>query len=136
MQVNVQTRYALKALVYLAQQNKYCSAKEISDIESIPYYYLEKILLKLKKGEIIKVRLGANGGYKLISNPKKITAYQVVKIFEETLAPVGCVAIEKSKKIFCPKSKNCATRKIWLTMQNNLSMTLKSMTIASLVNGQ
>jgi Rrf2 family protein len=72
MKFSTTTRYGLRAIVYIAKSNKICSVKEISEAEEIPVKYLEKIILKLSKAQLIEVKRGATGGYFWRARPARL----------------------------------------------------------------
>ncbi len=67
------TKYALKALLYLAQQEEGHIAKtiEIAEEANIPKKFLEQILLELKRGHFVSSKQGKLGGYYLIKSKKQ-----------------------------------------------------------------
>jgi len=136
MRISKRTQYGLRAMVYLANpslQNKPCSLKKISKDENIPFNFLEKIFLKLKKYRLINAKKGVQGGYLLSRPPQKIKVSEIIKVLEGTIAPVFCIAKEKEKKIFCPRKKICKTKQVWKKIQDALDSTLKSITLADLI---
>ena len=134
MKLSTKSRYGLRALAYLVRNKGFASLQEISQKEDISYDYLEKIFAKLKKAGIVDVKRGIKGGYSLAYCPDAITVGQVVNVFEDTLAPVMCIAHEKEMKKNCSRKSNCPTRKVWMMMQENLIKSLNSVTLASFMS--
>ena len=123
-------------MVYLAHpcfKNNVCSLKKISQDEEIPFDFLEKIFLKLKKSHLISAKKGIQGGYFLAKKPEKIKVSQIIKVLEGTMAPVSCIAKEKEKRIFCPREKKCLTKNLWRKIAETLNQTLNSITLADLI---
>ena len=76
------TKYAIKALVALAKVYKsktLLSISSISTTEKIPRKFLEKILLELKSQGFLGSKMGINGGYFLIKNPKDIMLSTIIR---------------------------------------------------------
>ena len=134
MRLSTKSRYGLRALVYLVRNKGFASLQEISQKEDISYDYLEKIFAKLKKSKLVDVKRGIKGGYSLSRCPDEITIGQVVGVFEDTLAPVMCVAHEKEMKKNCSRKSTCPTRKVWMIMQENLIKSLNLITLASFMD--
>jgi len=137
MKISKRSQYALRAMVHLASisnRNKPCSVKEISQKENISFDYLEKIIAQLEKKGLVKAKRGVRGGYFLSRSPDKISAGEIIKILEGTVAPVECVAHEKKYRYQCPRKKNCKTINVWNRVYQNLASTLNSITLADLVN--
>lgn len=84
---------------------------EIAESEKIPKRFLESILLELKKNGYLGSKLGKNGGYFLIKNPKDINLLEIVRLFEGSIALLPCT----SEKYYepcehCKDEKNCSIR--------------------------
>jgi Rrf2 family cysteine metabolism transcriptional repressor len=91
MKLTSRTEYALLALIYLTRANtdKYVSADVIATAQSIPYKYLEQILLALNRSHFLSSAKGPGGGYKLAKPPSRITIAEIVRLFDGPLAPNG-----------------------------------------------
>ena len=62
------TKYGLKAMVFLAKQNKFCPVQiaTISEQANIQLKFLERILLSLKNSGFLASKKGKGGGYFLL----------------------------------------------------------------------
>lgn len=140
MRISKRTQYGLRAMVYLAtvfeRKNNICSLKEISEKESISFDYLEKIISRLEKKGLVGSKRGVQGGYFLIRSPKKTRIGEIIKVLEGTMAPVRCIAKERDKRYNCPRKRICKTLNVWKKVQDNLTSTLNSITLADLINKQ
>ena len=126
MQISKKSQYGLRAMVYLAKKNgkEFFSLKDISEKEGIPFDFLEKIMSELEKRKLVKAKKGIQGGYILAKNPKKITAKDIVKTLENTMA-VDCS--------FCGKSRKCMAKNVWRKIDLAINKTLKSITLTDLI---
>jgi len=115
------------------KKDKVFSLREISQKENISFDYLEKIISKLEKNKLVKSKRGIKGGYCLARHPRKIKVGEIIKILEETMAPVQCLIIEKESKYKCPRKKVCKTISVWQKVQDSLNSTLDSITLADLI---
>ncbi len=84
---------------------------EIAESEKIPKRFLESILLELKKNGYLSSKLGKNGGYSLIKNPKDVNLLELVRLFEGSIAMLKCT----SEKYYepcehCKDEANCSIR--------------------------
>lgn len=86
------SKYALKALLYMAKANKLVQIGELSKVEKIPQKFLESILLELKRHGLLSSKRGKEGGYQLRDTPENISFGQIVRILDGPLAPVPCVS--------------------------------------------
>jgi len=133
MRFSTKSQYGLRAMVYLAKcKNKICPLKLISQEEGISFDYLEKILSKLEKANLIKAKKGVQGGYFLSKPSKRIKLGEIIRVLEGEMALVKCVA--KNKKFVCPRNKKCLTKNFWKKIQDSLNKTLNSLTLADLIN--
>jgi len=88
MRVSAKARYALAALVTMAQQchtGEYITVISISEKLGISKIYLEQVFSLLKRGEIVTSIKGAQGGYQLTRSPGQITVYDVLSAIETSL---------------------------------------------------
>ncbi|MGE5395870.1 MAG: RrF2 family transcriptional regulator [Candidatus Saccharibacteria bacterium] len=107
------TRYSMLAMVRLAKEygKGTLMINQIAESEKIPKRFLESILLELKKNGYLDSKLGKNGGYFLMKNPKDITLLEIVRLFEGSIAMLKCT----SEKFYepcdhCKDEKNCSIR--------------------------
>lgn len=133
MKISTASRYGLRAMVYLAKSKGICSINKISQDENISSDYLEKIISKLEKAGLVKSKRGMRGGYFLARPSEKITVGEIIRVLEGTMAPVLCVAKEKTKKYSCPRRKLCLTINVWQKIQDVLNSTLDSITLKDLI---
>ncbi|XOA43194.1 MAG: RrF2 family transcriptional regulator [Candidatus Nealsonbacteria bacterium] len=135
MRISKKSQYGLRAMVYLAgvfgEEKKICSLREISEKEDISFDYLEKIMSKLEKKGLVSSKRGVRGGYFLKRSPQKISVGEVIRILENTMSPVKCLA--KEKRYNCPRKRTCKTLNVWKKVHEVLSSTLNSITLADLV---
>lgn len=87
------TRYALKALLYMARRPRDLPVPvvEIAENAHVPRKFLETILVDLKRrGFVISTR-GKRGGYRLARPPEQILFGEVIRQFEGpmSLLPSG-----------------------------------------------
>ena len=113
------------------EKKKVFSLREISEKESIPFDYLEKIVSRLKKEGFLKSKKGAKGGYSLVSAPGKIKVGKIIKSLEGDISLVRCVSTKN--KFICPEDKKCLTKNFWKKLQSALEKTLNSFSLADLI---
>ena len=130
MRISKKTQYGLRAMVYLAHcrfKNKVCPLKKISQDESIPFDFLEQIVSKLGKANLVKAKKGTQGGYFLAKNPEKIKIGEILKVLDEEINLVRCF------RHFCPREKKCLTKNFWQKLNKSLISTLNSVNLADLI---
>lgn len=138
MKISTRIRYGLRALVFIAEQNrnnnKLVRIKEISEDQNISVQYLEQILYKLKKENIIEGKRGPNGGYKLVGEPCDISVYRLYEILDSEVRVVDCN--ENSEKRTCVDATECRTACLWSKLDNALTEILTGTTLEDLMNNK
>ena len=107
------TRYSMLAMVRLAKEfgKGTLMINEIAESEKIPKRFLESILLELKKSGYLGSRLGKNGGYFLMKNPKDINLLEIVRLFEGSIALLPCTSEKYYEPcVHCKDEENCNIR--------------------------
>ena len=110
--VSTKGRYALRVIIDLAEQGTkdYIPLKDIAERQDISKKYLEIIAKDLVKGGIIEGASGKKGGYRLKKPADKISAGEIIKLMEGSIAPVACLADGAEK---CPRQNVCKTLGMW-----------------------
>jgi Rrf2 family nitric oxide-sensitive transcriptional repressor len=85
MQLNVTTDYAIRALVYLAEEKRMVTGVEIANKMQIPPAYLLTIMGTLKKEGFVTVKRGNAGGYSLAKPQDKISLWDIMETMEGTM---------------------------------------------------
>ena len=133
MKINTQTRYGLKALVFIIEKLKeqdLVSTKEISENTTLPLRYLEQILHKLKNSDILKGYRGSKGGYKLLRDAAEITILDVFTAIEEEEQIIKCDYNKKK----CITRDSCTVRFVWAEMNENLKESMKKISLQDIVD--
>ncbi len=94
MKVSKKGEYGVRALCHLAERHGegVVQIREIARLESIPWKFLEGILLQLKSAGIVRSRRGIDGGYALARPPNEIAMGEVIRLLDGPLAPMGSAA--------------------------------------------
>ena len=103
----------------------------ISKREDISTHYLEQILNKLRRSNLVKSIRGPRGGYMLAREPAKIKIGQIVEVLEGEILPVDCGA-GKGKKT-CQRIDRCVAKLVWLKLNNSIDEVLNSVSLADLM---
>ena len=79
------SKYAVRALIYMgifAGRNEKIGIKKITSDLNIPSPFLGKILQSLVKNKILSSTKGPKGGFSLRKDPKEITLYEIITVFD------------------------------------------------------
>jgi len=128
MQLNTQSRYALRATLELAKEyGKSIPLSKISESQYLSVRYLEQIFAKLKKAGIVESIRGVKGGYYLAKEPNEIFVGEIIEIFEE-FYPTECL---KGKE--CDLIEKCLTKNLWSKLKVNIDEVLFKTTLGDLL---
>lgn len=134
MKLSTKSTYGLRAMVNIALEQKKgaVSIKEISKKENISSVYLEQLLNKLRREDLVRSVRGPTGGYVLSRKPDDITVKDIVKTLEGSITPVDCATGREGWRTKCNKNKNCAARIVWTKLAKAIDDCLESVTLADL----
>ncbi|MBC8350732.1 MAG: Rrf2 family transcriptional regulator [Planctomycetes bacterium] len=74
--------YALRAIVYLADQTEPQTNVQIAEVTEVPVGYLAKVMQSLSRARIVTARRGLRGGFKLALAADELTVLEVVNIVD------------------------------------------------------
>lgn len=74
--------YALRAVVYLADQQEPTTNNLIAESTLVPVGYLAKVMQSLSRAGLVTARRGLHGGFELAVPPDELTVLQVVNAVE------------------------------------------------------
>ncbi|MEZ4495343.1 MAG: Rrf2 family transcriptional regulator [Thermomicrobiales bacterium] len=134
MKVSTRGEYGVRAMVALARNygDGPMSITSVARESSVPYAYLEQLIVPLRKAGLVASKRGAQGGYVLTREPNEIRVGEVYRVMEGPVAPMDCVSeIEDDQT--CPLIDACETRPVWLKVRDSIVEAIDSMTLADLV---
>lgn len=129
MKISTKGRYALQVMVEFAVHNgEVLSLKSVAEVQGISLKYLEQIVQKLVKANLLLSFRGASGGYKLAKQPDATTVAEILNATEGSLAVVNCM-----DKKQCGHICHCRIRKCWDKLNLLIDDYLQSVTLAELL---
>lgn len=123
-------KYAIKALIYMAEKGVLVKTQDIADGAQIPKKFLEAILLELKRHGFVESQQGASGGYSLSKSPREINLADLYRIFEGPIALIACAA-EKFYKP-CSDCENVATCTLRIAMKKVRDQTFSALEVITI----
>ena len=131
MQITRQADYAVRAVLYLAQQEnaERAATSTIAKEQRIPPSFLAKIISQLSIAGLLHTSRGARGGVTLAREPKDITLLEVVEAIDGPIQLNECVSNEGT----CSFGHQCPLQSVWCEAQEKLVMQLKSTNFANLM---
>lgn len=115
----------------LASRGKveYVSLREVAERRHLPYRFLTKIIIPLRKAGLVESQEGVRGGYRLAKAPNQIYIRDVLKALGEDLSFVRCGSGDKACQSFC----QCNARGFWHELQGQMDQVLTKYTLADLL---
>ena len=132
MLISTKGRYALRVMIDLAEHQRegYIPLKEIADRQEISEKYLESIIKILVKAKLLDGLRGKGGGYRLTRAPERYTVGAILRLTEESLAPVSCL---ESGENPCPRAGRCSTLPMWVKLEDLINAYLDSVSLEDLL---
>lgn len=132
MLVSTKGRYALRVMADLAghPSEGYVPLKEIAQRQEISEKYLEAIIKILVKAKLLSGVRGKGGGYKLTRTPEQYTAGEILRLTEDSLAPVTCLEENAGP---CARAGICPTLPLWQGLDRVINEYLDGITLADLL---
>ena len=115
------TRYALRSLLYLAEEQDGAPVQlaRIAETQRVPPKYLELIMLDLKKAGLVRSTRGPKGGYRLARAPAEISFGEIVRVMEGPIALVSCASVNFYEPCGdCRDEASCAIRKAFAILRD------------------
>ena len=133
MLISTKGRYSLRVMIDLAehQAEGFIPLKLIADRQEISEKYLESIIKLLVKANLLVGLRGKGGGYKLTKAPEQYTVGSILRLTEESLAPVSCL---ESDADTCPRAAECRTLPLWQGLDKVINDYLDNITLADLMH--
>ena len=131
--ISTRGRYSLRIMLDLAErpQGGYTPMKEVAARQEISLKYIEKIVPLLTKAGFIEGVHGKGGGYRLTKKPEQYTVGSILRLTEESLAPVACL---EQNPIECSRMSECRTLPMWRKLNTMINDYFDGITLADLVN--
>lgn len=132
MKLSTRGKYALYAMVYLAQRvdDGPQPLREIAQL-GLPEQYLEQLLGSLRKAGLVTTVRGAQGGYQLAKPAEEISVGHIIDAMEGPLNLSECAT-----EGVCPRGGDCPTRKVWEYLTASINDLLYSITLKSMLESK
>ncbi len=129
MKLTTRGHYSVKALLDLSLQKNYgpASVTDIAQRQSLPAPYLEKLLIELRRAELVRSVRGSQGGYRLARSPAQISVGQVLEAMGEWIEPFPSGEQDETQK-----AEDWVTIAVWKRLQQHLKSVLYGITLEDL----
>ena len=99
-------KYGIRLLRGL-DETEFRSLREVAIKGKLPEKFGEQIANELRQAGLIKVKRGRSGGYVLAKSLKKISAWEVMGVLDETIGGEACLSGG-----FCPHAVHCGQKEM------------------------
>jgi Rrf2 family transcriptional regulator, iron-sulfur cluster assembly transcription factor len=129
LELSSEGRYALRALVYLAEIGEQASADRISAEANVPRRLLARILATLSREGLVESEQGRGGGSRLARPPQEITLLDAVEAAEGPFGVTRCIMQNRA----CGGGPPCALHNAWEEGQQAILGYLENQTLDDFV---
>jgi Rrf2 family protein len=134
VRITTWAEYGLICALHLARRASEgpVTGREIAAKERLPGDYVEQIMLRLRRAEIVRSTRGARGGYVLARPATEITVRDVIHASELATFELHCVShpVEEAR---CSAAHDCSIRPVWQMLQQKIDDVLDSVRLSDLL---
>ena len=134
MRITTLAEYGVICALHLARRASEgpITGREIADLERLPSDYVEQILLRLRRANLVRSTRGARGGYALARPADRISIRDVIEASETMTFDLHCVSHPVGEER-CSSSHNCSIRPVWMLLQRKIDDVLGGVCLADLL---
>ena len=137
MRITTWAEYGLICALHLARRIEEgpVTGRDIATREKLPADYVEQILLRMRRANIVNSTRGARGGYTLARSAESITVRDVIQASELTTFDLHCVShpVDSTR---CGDSETCSIRPVWQLLQRRIDEVLEGVRLSDLLEGE
>lgn len=135
MRITTLAEYGVICALHLAKRygEGPVTGREIAEREKLPVDYVEQILLRMRRADIVRSTRGAHGGYALARDPEQVSVRDVIAASELQTFDLHCVShpVEEER---CSASHTCSIRPVWILLQQKIDAVLGGVRLADLLH--
>ena len=111
------------------------TGRDLAARERLPADYVEQILLRLRRADVVKSMRGAHGGYVLARAARDISVRDVIAASELGTFDLHCVShpVEEAR---CSEAHSCSIRPVWQLLQHKIDDVLESVHLSDLLEDE
>ncbi|HKS07383.1 MAG TPA: Rrf2 family transcriptional regulator [Gemmatimonadaceae bacterium] len=134
MRITTWAEYGVICALHLAKRADEgpVAGRELAAREKLPADYVEQILLRLRRANIVASTRGAHGGYALARPATEITVREVIAAAELETFDLHCVT-HPIDDVRCSDAQHCSIRPVWVLLRNKINDVLDSVTLSDLL---
>ena len=135
---STKAEYGVRVMAHLAGREgaEPVALGTIATAEGLPLAYLEHLMARLRRADLVASRRGAHGGYALARPAQAISMAEVVEALEGDIAPIECISEGADGTLVCSRESvgdgTCPTKLLWTRVRGSIVTTLRDMTLQDL----
>jgi Rrf2 family transcriptional regulator, cysteine metabolism repressor len=140
MMFSTKAEYGVRVMAHLARRDGDAPIPlaSIAEAEALPLAYLEHLVQRLRRAQLVESRRGVHGGYTLARPAESITMAEIVAALEGEIAPIECISEGADGALICiregePGHDPCPTKLLWTRVRGSIIRTLEDITLADLL---
>ncbi len=132
LKLSTKGQYGVRAMFELAKnfEKGPLTIKEIASRQDVSTAYLEQLLNKLRKSDLITSQKGPGGGYSINSNPEEISVGMILNSLEGPVAITQC--LDPAAK-GCKRVEGCVARLLWKSLGEKIEDFLDTINLNDLI---
>ena len=137
MRITTLAEYGVICALHLARRrgDGPVTGREIAELERLPADYVEQILLRLRRANLVRSTRGARGGYTLARRSEEISIRDVIEASEMTTFDLHCESHPVGEER-CSTAHSCSIRPVWMLLQRKIDDVLSGVFLSDLLNGE
>ncbi|MBE7082790.1 MAG: Rrf2 family transcriptional regulator [Clostridiales bacterium] len=130
MKISAKGQYAVRLMVDIAKSQELISINNIAKNQDISPKYLEQIVSKLVKANLLEGIRGSLGGYKLTKLAKDISIKDILETTGDTSSLAPCLLGD------CTRKNKCKAKTVWTTLGELIDNYLASISLQDLIDNK
>ncbi len=137
MRITTWAEYGLISALHLAHRmdDGPVTGREIAAREKLPTDYVEQIMLRLRRADVVRSTRGARGGYVLSRPPSEVSVREIIQASELSTFDLHCVSHPVDTER-CAASGECSIRPVWLLLQQKIDDVLEGVHLSDLMHNE
>jgi len=137
MRITTWAEYGVICALHLAKRAEEgpVTGRDIAAREKLPADYVEQILLRLRRAEIVVSTRGAKGGYALARDSSVITVREIITAAELMTFDLHCDS-HPVDDVRCSASHECSIRPVWMMLQRRIDEVLEGVRLSDLLEAE
>jgi Rrf2 family protein len=139
MMFSTKAEYGVRVMVELARRggDEPVPLAEIAEHDQLPLAYLEHLVARLRRAELVTSRRGSRGGYMLARPATEITMAEIVEALEGEIAPIECISSAPDGSLVCAREADgdhaCPSKLLWTRVRFSIVRTLQETKLSDLI---